>query len=496
MKKYISIYLLSLLTSIFICSCSDDFTSPVYDLGSKTFDEPFVGLLKNKPSILEKSLKYPPFSWFTSDTVSFRKDFEVTFNEECLRSKTEVTFYMTDSLNQMYKGADIFYNGKKIENGGFVLMADSLVKNISLEYRIHPQLGDYTSIGNIQITAKELDKVNGLDLSQEAQIVGIWECQQEIGWPIMIWLLWLVILIALIALIIYVLYLLYQAFVFIFTRASFTKQVNTDSHLNNKEKANKTDKEEEKKKDKKEKEKIPDEWIRIPKEELSSELFEFVERMKKRTGEEFFNSLEYYKHRDIPNKFKIMNKLAKYNSRIILNNNNVYCTIGNNISYGSLNEFLNDVPLLTNKIYHIVNQFEEKDGIIKYYTDMLGRVDIVKVNLYECLNGPNALPKNSARGSQKHNCEAKGGGKNDDGGHLIAHEYNGPDEAINIVPMPKSMNRNGGEWRLLETETFASCCNNVNSNCIIMIKYNGLSYKPSHIEVRINGEIKSFKVYS
>ena len=233
----------------------------------------------------------------------FRKDFEVTFNEECLRSKTEVTFYMTDSLNQMYKGADIFYNGKKIENSRFVLIADSLVKNISFEYRISPQLGDYTSIGNIQITAKELDKVNGLDLSQEAQIVGIWECQQEIGWPIMIWLLWMVILIALIALIIYILYLLYQAFVFIFTKTSFTKQENIVSH-NNKENIEK-EKEKEKKKDKKENEKILDEWIRIPKEELSPELFEFVERMKKRTGISFYDSLKYYKHRDYPNKFKI-----------------------------------------------------------------------------------------------------------------------------------------------------------------------------------------------
>lgn len=206
MKKHISIYLLSLLTSIFICSCSDDFTTAVYDLGSKTFDEPFVGFLKNKPAILEKSLKYPPFSWFTSDTVSFRKDFEVTFNEECLRSKTEVTFYMTDSLNQMYKGADIFYNGKKIEYGRFTLTADSLVKNISLEYRIHPQLGDYTSIGNIQITAKELDRVNGLDLSQEAQIVGIWQCQQEIGWPIIIWLLWSLIFLLLLSIIFFIIY--------------------------------------------------------------------------------------------------------------------------------------------------------------------------------------------------------------------------------------------------------------------------------------------------
>ena len=73
MKTHISIYLLSLLTSIFICSCSDDFTTPIYDLGSKTFDEPFVGLLKNRPSILEKSLEYPPFSWFTSDTVYSEK---------------------------------------------------------------------------------------------------------------------------------------------------------------------------------------------------------------------------------------------------------------------------------------------------------------------------------------------------------------------------------------------------------------------------------------
>ena len=171
MKTNIYTYLLSLFTCIFICSCSEDLTTPIYDMGSKTYEEPFVGLLKSKPSILEKSLKYPPFSWFVSDTVSFKKNFEVTFNEECLRSKTEVTFYMTDSLNQIYKGATIFYNGKEIENGRFTLAADSSVKNICLEYVLPPQLGDYTSIGNIQITAKELDKVNGLDLTQESKIM-------------------------------------------------------------------------------------------------------------------------------------------------------------------------------------------------------------------------------------------------------------------------------------------------------------------------------------
>ena len=491
MKKHISIYLLSLLTSIFICSCSDDFTTAVYDLGSKTFDEPFVGFLKNKPAILEKSLKYPPFSWFTSDTVLFRKDFEVTFNEECLRSKTEVTFYMTDSLNQMYKGADIFYNGKKIEYGRFTLTADSLVKNISLEYRIHPQLGDYTSIGNIQITAKELDRVNGLDLSQEAQIVGIWQCQQEIGWPIMIWLLWLVILIALIALIVYVLYLLYQAFVFMFTGVSITKQVNINSHLNNKENIDK-EKKKEKKKDKKEKEDILDEWIRIPKEELSSELFEFVERMKKRTGEEFFNSLEYYKHRDILNKFKI---LSMNNSRIILDNNDAYCTIGQNKYDGSLNQFINDVPLLKNKIYHVVDEFVEKEGVIKYYTDCLGRVDLVKTNLNECYGGPHELPKATKRGNKNISeaNKAKGGGKYDDGGQLIAHDYNGPDEAINIVPMPSAINK--GAWLNMEQGVFASCWKKNNSICTMSIEYGKNLYKPKTITVYINGETLSFSMY-
>ena len=206
MKTNIYTYLLSLFTCIFICSCSEDLTTPIYDMGSKTYEEPFVGLLKSKPSILEKSLKYPPFSWFVSDTVSFKKNFEVTFNEECLRSKTEVTFYMTDSLNQIYKGATIFYNGKEIENGRFTLAADSSVKNICLEYVLPPQLGDYTSIGNIQITAKELDKVNGLDLTQESKIIGIWKCEQEISWPIMIWLLWLLVLLLFFSIIFFIIY--------------------------------------------------------------------------------------------------------------------------------------------------------------------------------------------------------------------------------------------------------------------------------------------------
>ena len=48
----------------------------------------------------------------------------------------------------------------------------------------------------------------------------------------------------------YVCLLTYACFVFIFTKASFTKQVNIDSHLNNKKN---TDKEKEKNKERKEK---------------------------------------------------------------------------------------------------------------------------------------------------------------------------------------------------------------------------------------------------
>ena len=485
MKTNIHYYLFAILISISVCSCSNNFSTPTYDMGSKTYNEPFVGILKSKPSILEKSLKYPPFSWLTSDTVSFSKGFEVTFNEECIRSKTEVTFYMTDSLEQIYKGASIFYNGKKIENGRFTLTADSLIKNINLKYVFKPQLGDYISSGNIQITAKELDKVNGQDLTQESKIIGIWQCEQEIGWPIMIWLLWLVILITLIVLIVYVLYLLWQALTFIFTRLSLTKQVNISSQL----KKN-TDKN--KKKDKKEKTKKLNEWIRIPKEELSSELFEFVERMKKRTGDDFFYSLEYYKHRDIPNKFKI---LSMNNSRIILDNEDAYCTIGQNKYDGSLNQFINDVPLLKNKIYHIVDEFVEKEGIIKYYTDYLGRVELVKTNLNECYGGKNELPKATKRGSEniaKANKD-KGGGKGDDGGHLIAHDYNGPDEAINIVPMPSAINK--GTWLKMEQRVFATCWKKNNSICTMSIEYGKNLYKPKAITVYINGETLSFTMY-
>ena len=33
---------------------------PLFDFGSETFDEPFVGLLSSRPEILVKSLDYPP----------------------------------------------------------------------------------------------------------------------------------------------------------------------------------------------------------------------------------------------------------------------------------------------------------------------------------------------------------------------------------------------------------------------------------------------------
>lgn len=488
MKTNIHYYLFAILISISVCSCSNNFSTPTYDMGSKTYNEPFVGILKSKPSILEKSLSYPPFSWFLSDTVSFNKDFEVTFNEECIRSKTEVTFYMTDSIDQIYKGASIFYNGKEIKNGRFTLTADSLIKNISLKYVFNPQLGDYISIGNIQITAKELDKVNGQDLTQESKIIGIWQCEQEIGWPIMIWLLWLIILIVLIALIIFILYLLYQAIVYILANVRFPKLINTKSPSNSKTNI----KEKEKEEKEEEKEKKQNEWIKIKEEELSEELFNFVKRMKKRTGILFINSLKFYRHRDYPNKYKI---ISDYNSQLILHNEDVYCIIGNNKSHGSLNEFINDVPLLQNKTYHIVDKLIEKDGIIKYYTDHLGRVELVKTNLNECYGGKNELPKATKRGSEniaKANKD-KGGGKGDDGGHLIAHDYNGPDEAINIVPMPSAINK--GTWLKMEQGVFASCWKKNNSICIMSIEYGKNLYKPKAITVYINGETLSFTMY-
>ncbi|MEK4404719.1 DNA/RNA non-specific endonuclease [Sporosarcina sp. FSL K6-6792] len=81
----------------------------------------------------------------------------------------------------------------------------------------------------------------------------------------------------------------------------------------------------------------------------------------------------------------------------------------------------------------------------KYTTDELGSI----VNV----NAPELVLKKADRNKY---AQANVGGKDrlpdDDGGHLIGAQFNGPPDIDNLVPQNSQINRRGGVWYEMETE--------------------------------------------
>lgn len=199
---------------IFVCislslcflSCSQQEVLPCFDFGEDVYDEPFVGLLKSRPSILVKSLQYPPFSWVAPDTVKFTKNLDISFNNECIRSKSEAIVQIKDSLYMPVKGITVNVNGKSCPDGIFTVRADSLKTKVSLQIVISPAVGDTVFNGFVLVKGKELDKANGINLQQDNNIVAQWTAKHKIGWPILLWSFWLIIALSVLFLIGYILF--------------------------------------------------------------------------------------------------------------------------------------------------------------------------------------------------------------------------------------------------------------------------------------------------
>ena len=202
----------------------------------------------------------------------------------------------------------------------------------------------------------------------------------------------------------------------------------------------------------------------------------YVERMNYYwggKGSDFMKYLVYEKTSD----GKIILRNSKYTkSEILIDGNKVYAKAGNNSELnGELNLFLaNRDKMMPNMVYLV------DDGAFIYKTDKLGRVVETETDLVK----GSKVQRSAKRGSQKENCKAKGGKKEDDGGHLIASEINGPEESINIVPMPKTFNR-GGEWRQLEEYLKKLQQSGKNVKVRQYIRYKGNTSIPVALEVHV-----------
>lgn len=205
----------------------------------------------------------------------------------------------------------------------------------------------------------------------------------------------------------------------------------------------------------------------------------YLERMNYYWGgknADFMKYLVYEKTAD----GKIILRNSKYTkSKIIIDGNKVYAKAGNvSEKDGELNLFLsNRDKMMPNMEYNV------DDGAFVYKTDKLGRVVETNSNLAKA----SKVKRSAKRGSQADNCRAKGGKKGDEGGHLIAHELNGPEEAINIVPMPATFNKTG-EWRQLEEKLKVLMQSGKDVKVKQYIRYKGNSSIPKYLEVHVIAE--------
>jgi filamentous hemagglutinin len=72
----------------------------------------------------------------------------------------------------------------------------------------------------------------------------------------------------------------------------------------------------------------------------------------------------------------------------------------------------------------------------------------------------------------------------DCGGHLIAAVFGGAGEAINLVPMDKTLNGTGGKWYALEQEWLDALESGSNVKVDIQPVYSGSSTRPDSFVVK------------
>lgn len=208
---------INLLALLYICctlfSCAKvDIEEPLslFDFGKGKFNEPFVGVLKSRPSILVKSLDWFPFKYMTSDTVYYGKSLDIVSNEECLRSKSKATIMFVDSLFRPIDGVELYYNGQLAPNGKFTVTSDAAEKTITLGVKVLPRLGNSVVEGKIVVDGQELDIVNDVPLQQSNITIADWNSEQVIGWPLLLWLSWGIVALLIVILILLVLYLVFK----------------------------------------------------------------------------------------------------------------------------------------------------------------------------------------------------------------------------------------------------------------------------------------------
>ena len=169
---------------------------------------------------------------------------------------------------------------------------------------------------------------------------------------------------------------------------------------------------------------------------LNPEIDKYIKYLKRESmpGASFFNDDDLIVEAASNGRLRISVKNSQ--SIMEVDGNIIRANPGSTVKNGQMNEFLN--YRLPNKTYDIGN------GALIYETDAKGNSTHVLCDRNKLLELTQRSRTNSHIQKQ-----VQGGMDGVDGGHLIARNTNGPNEAINQIPMSKSVNETG-RWRELE----------------------------------------------
>ncbi len=159
-------------------------TSTYFDLGTGTYREPFVGILSSRPKILVWSMSIPPYKYFADDTLRFRRDFNIEFNDESIRyyeQKKEETQIMFKSQ------PGVLFSPESLN-----VPAKPGLMRFSTICTVNPELGNVVTMSKMEINNAAVDEVNSMKVSSTGN-ASIKDCRaaQKIRRPWVLWYLWL-----------------------------------------------------------------------------------------------------------------------------------------------------------------------------------------------------------------------------------------------------------------------------------------------------------------
>lgn len=229
MAKYLTLLLMPAYILLVLSSCDSIPTSNIdengvinVDFGTKKFNEPFPFEGEKPQWIKDMVTDYLSWFWTNNDTLEYDRHFEISFNEDAVRSKSRMNvFCYIDPTIGRYVETQI--NGKKVtETNPLVIDASQDVVELSLHAKIHPELGEGNINGYIVAIPENIDDINDNAIQEEGYPIVTWYATQEIGWPLLLWTVLLLLLFAIIAAVVYAAWHLLLLLAGLFSAVSFT----------------------------------------------------------------------------------------------------------------------------------------------------------------------------------------------------------------------------------------------------------------------------------